>query len=261
MGLTNTGSLQLQAGQVDVWLASLSNVSSSEAFAYLQLLSEPEQAQWQRFKVEDARLQYLVTRALVRTTLSRYADVPARTWQFETNAYGCPHISQPQASRNLRFNLSNTTGLVACAVSMDCEIGIDVENITRTVDADAVAPSVFAPAELADFREAGLEDRRDRFFSYWTLKEFLHQSTRHGTIPSTRRVLVRARRHISASMRHGPMPRHSRPVALLPACADRRAHDGRCRRRASGCRAFHSPALGKTDVIDRGVGMTSRFSR
>ena len=171
MGLTSTGSLQLQAGQVDVWLASLSNVSSSEAFAYLQLLSEPEQAQWQRFKVEDARLQYLVTRALVRTTLSRYADVPARTWQFETNAYGCPHISQPQASRNLRFNLSNTTGLVACAVSMDCEIGIDVENITRTVDADAVAPSVFAPAELADFREAGLEDQRERFFSYWTLKE------------------------------------------------------------------------------------------
>jgi 4'-phosphopantetheinyl transferase len=180
MGLTSTGSLQLQAGQVDVWLASLSNVSSSEAFAYLQLLSEPEQAQWQRFKVEDARLQYLVTRALVRTTLSRYADVPAQTWQFETNAYGRPHISQPQASRNLRFNLSNTTGLVACAVSMDCEIGIDVENITRTVDTDAVAPSVFAPAELADFREATLEDRRDRFFSYWTLKESYIKARRMG---------------------------------------------------------------------------------
>jgi 4'-phosphopantetheinyl transferase len=54
---------------------------------------------------------------------------------------------------------------------MDCEIGIDVENITRTVDTAELAPSVFAPAELADFRQAGLEDRRDRFFSYWTLKE------------------------------------------------------------------------------------------
>ena len=81
-----------------------------------------------------------------------------------------PYIATAGVS-NLRFNLSNTTGLVACAVSIDCEIGIDVENITRTVDADAVAPSVFAPAELADFREAGLEDQRERFFSYWTLKE------------------------------------------------------------------------------------------
>jgi 4'-phosphopantetheinyl transferase len=171
MGLTNAGSLQLQPGHVDVWLASLSNVGSSETSAYLQLLSEPEQAQWRRFLVNDARLQYLVTRALVRTTLSRYADVPARAWQFETNAYGRPHISQPLASFNLRFNLSNTTGLVACAVATDCEIGIDVENTKRTVDADELAPTVFAPAELADFREAGLEDRRDRFFSYWTLKE------------------------------------------------------------------------------------------
>jgi len=170
-GLTKTGSLQLQAGQVDVWLVSLSNVNSSELFACLELLSEPELAQWQRFLVKDARLQYLITRALVRTALSRYADVPAKTWQFETNAYGRPHISQPQASSNLRFNLSNTTGLVACAVSMDCEIGIDVENITRTVDTDELAPSVFAPAELTDFRQTGLEDRRDRFFSYWTLKE------------------------------------------------------------------------------------------
>ena len=169
--MTNTESLELQAGQVDVWLASLSNVSSSDASAYLGLLSEPEHAQWQRFLVKDARLQYLVTRALVRTTLSRYANVPARAWQFETNAYGRPHISQPLASCNLRFNLSNTTGLVACAVSIDCEIGIDVENVKRTVDTDELAPSVFAPVELADFRKAGLEDRRDRFFSYWTLKE------------------------------------------------------------------------------------------
>jgi 4'-phosphopantetheinyl transferase len=171
MALTNTGSCQLQVGQVDVWLVSLSNVSSSEAFAFLQLLSEPEQARWQRFKVKDARLQYLITRALVRTTLSRYADVPAQTWQFETNAYGRPHISQPKVSSNLQFNLSNTAGLVVCAVSIDCEIGIDVENITRTVDTDELAPSVFAPAEVADFRGARLEDRRDRFFSYWTLKE------------------------------------------------------------------------------------------
>jgi phosphopantetheine--protein transferase-like protein len=134
---------------------------------------------------------------------------------------------------------------------MDCEIGIDVEDITRTVDTDAVAPSVFSPAELADFREAGLEDRRDRFFSYWTLKESYIKARGMGLSLPLDAFWFELRRHVSASMRHGPMPRHSRPVALLPACADRRAHDGRCRRRASGCRAFHSPALGKTDVFDR----------
>jgi 4'-phosphopantetheinyl transferase len=171
MGLFTNSSIQQRAGQVDVWMTSLSGVSSSEQRACVQLLSEPERARWHRFLVEDAQLQYLVTRALVRTTLSRYAGVPAQAWQFETNAYGRPHISHPQALRDLRFNLSNTTGLVACAVSEDCEIGIDVENFARIVDTDDLAPSVLAPAELADFRRCKPQDRRNRFFSYWTLKE------------------------------------------------------------------------------------------
>jgi 4'-phosphopantetheinyl transferase len=171
MGLSSKGSLQLRAGQVDVWLASVPDVSSTELSTCLLHLNESEQAQMRQFVFEDSQLQYLVTRALVRTTLSRYAEVPAHAWQFETNAYGRPHISQPQASRDLRFNLSNTSGLVVCAISVDCEIGIDVETIARTIDADELAPSVFAPAELADFRGLRTEDRLNRFFAYWTLKE------------------------------------------------------------------------------------------
>jgi 4'-phosphopantetheinyl transferase len=169
--MSNKRSLQLRAGQVDVWLASLSQASCSEVSSYLQLLSEPEKARLQRFAVKDAAFQYLVTRALVRTTLSRYAEVPAQAWEFETNTYGRPHISRPQEWRHLRFNLSNTTGLVVCAISMDSEIGVDVENVARPVDADALAPSVFAAAELTDFRSSKPENQRERFFSYWTLKE------------------------------------------------------------------------------------------
>jgi 4'-phosphopantetheinyl transferase len=170
-GLTGKEPLKLRSGQVDIWLTSLSGVSSSDSSAYLKLLNESEQSRLQRFVAKDAQLQYLVARALVRTTLSRYARVPTDAWQFEANAYGRPYISQPQGSRNLRFNLSNTTGLVVCAISMDCEIGIDVESIARAFDADELAPSVFAPPELADFRASGSEERLNRFFSYWTLKE------------------------------------------------------------------------------------------
>jgi 4'-phosphopantetheinyl transferase len=171
MGLTDKGSLRLGMGQVDVWLTSLRDVRPDREFAYLELLSELERARWQRFVAQDARLQYVVSRALVRMTLSRYADVPEHAWQFETNRYGRPHISQPRALRHIQFNLSNTSGLVACAVAKDCDVGIDVENITRTLDTDALAPTVFAPAELADFRSGLSKDQRNRFFSYWTLKE------------------------------------------------------------------------------------------
>ncbi|TDN21358.1 4-phosphopantetheinyl transferase, partial [Lactobacillus crispatus] len=129
---------------------SLDGASGDLQLAYLQLLSEPERAKWKRFVAEDAQLQYLVSRALVRATLSRYAEVPEHVWGFEANRYGRPRVAQPQAARNILFNLSNTTGLVVCAVAKDCEIGIDVENIKRVLDIDALAPAVFAPAELAD---------------------------------------------------------------------------------------------------------------
>jgi 4'-phosphopantetheinyl transferase len=171
-GLTSKASRRLAAGQVDVWLVSLHGVCGELQHAYLQLLSEPERAKWQRFVAENARLQYLVSRALVRTTLSRYADVPEHAWRFEANRYGRPHVSQPRSLRKFQFNLSNTTGLVVCAVAEDCDIGIDVENFARDLDTDALAPSVFAPMELTDFfAQATPGDRRNRFFSYWTLKE------------------------------------------------------------------------------------------
>jgi 4'-phosphopantetheinyl transferase len=171
-GLTSDRSLRLGVGQVDVWLACLCSVCRDPQPAYLDLLSEPERAKWRRFVAPDAQLQYLVSRALVRTTLSRYAEVAEDAWQFETNRYGRPYVSQPRSLRDVQFNLSNTTGLVVCAVARGCDIGIDVENFTRNLDVDALAPAVFAPAELADvFLQRPPGDRRDRFFSYWTLKE------------------------------------------------------------------------------------------
>lgn len=169
--MTSKGCLRLGIGQVDVWLTSLRDIGIDLELAYLQLLSRPERAKWQRFVAQNARLQYLASRALVRTTLSRYAEVPENAWEFATNAYGRPYISHPWELRHIRFNLSNTTGLVVCAVTQDCDIGIDVESITRALDFDELAPTVFAPAELADVRGCRAEERRERFLSYWTLKE------------------------------------------------------------------------------------------
>jgi 4'-phosphopantetheinyl transferase len=171
MELVSRKPLLLEAGQIDVWLTDLSVVRHEQLSDYLRLLSEPELARWQRFRAPDAQLQYLVSRALVRTTLSRYADVAEHEWQFEANRYGRPHVSQPPHQRAIRFNLSNTTGLVVLAVARDCDVGIDVENISRNLDIEALAPTVFAAAEVADVRRCHFKERRDRFFAYWTLKE------------------------------------------------------------------------------------------
>lgn len=161
----------LESGEVEVWLTAMAAVGEALRPRYEQLLSAPEQVRWRRFLVEGARDQYLIGRALLRTTLSRYADASEVAWVFETNSYGCPFVAEPAAHRDLRFNLSHTDGLVACAVTRQGEVGLDVENTEREVDPLALAPTVFAAAEIADVAATPAERRRQRFFSYWTLKE------------------------------------------------------------------------------------------
>jgi 4'-phosphopantetheinyl transferase len=162
---------RLDHGHVHVWYIRSERVRQRERLVdYQRLLSPAERARHRRFRVAGARHQYLVAHALVRTTLSRYADVEPRAWVFGTNAHGRPHIAAP-AGLSLNFNLSHTDGLVACAVTRGREVGIDVENTTRRGATVKIADRYFAPAEVAALHRLPAALQRPRFFAYWTLKE------------------------------------------------------------------------------------------
>jgi 4'-phosphopantetheinyl transferase len=71
----------------------------------------------------------------------------------------------------LRFNLSHTAGLVACAVALDRDVGVDVEHLWPPTFDIGLARHHFAPAEVAGLEALPPEARRARFFALWTLKE------------------------------------------------------------------------------------------
>ena len=161
----------LSTGQVDIWLTAPDAIDADQLRSYETLMDARESERWQRFRVPKPRLIHLVARALLRTTLSRYADADPAHWHFETNEYGRPYITAPKIDRDLRFNLSHTDGLVVLAVTEGCEIGIDVESLDRQLDTAEIAPTVFEASELSTFRCAPDHQRRDLFFAFWTLKE------------------------------------------------------------------------------------------
>lgn len=142
----------------------------ARAAGYEALLDASERERRARFKAEGAALQHLVGRALVRCSLSRYADVPPTAWRFEPNRYGCPAVAAP-AGTDLVFNLSHTDGLVACAVTRGLAVGVDVERVERRVEVEKLARYSFAPSEAQTLLAAPEEARRELFFAYWTLKE------------------------------------------------------------------------------------------
>ena len=117
----------------------------SQHEAYRALLSPEEHERMARLVFERDRRRFLLTRALVRTMLSRYAGVAPAEWAFIANVHGRPEIlDRPRGVPDLRFNLSHTEGLIACAVTIGREVGVDVEHIQRRLTQD-VAGRFFAP--------------------------------------------------------------------------------------------------------------------
>jgi 4'-phosphopantetheinyl transferase len=164
--------MPLAAAEVHVWTAVPDQVSEPAARARCEaMLSADERARMQRFHFERDRQIYLVAHALVRTALSRYATCAPAAWAFTANEYGRPEIAPGTCARPLRFNLSHTRGLVAVAIALERDLGVDVEHLyPRSFDLD-VAEHFFAPTEVAALAAQPADARRDRFFAYWTLKE------------------------------------------------------------------------------------------
>ena len=152
-----------------LWFAYPNDVLADRtAHACELLLSEDERARWQAFKFDRLRREYLTTRALVRTALSHYHPIPPHAWRFTLNAYGKP-ATDPECG--LRFNLSNSPGLVVCLIGQEGELGVDVEPRERVREIAEVAATAFSPLELAQLEALPSSEQLDRGLSLWTLKE------------------------------------------------------------------------------------------
>jgi 4'-phosphopantetheinyl transferase len=132
------------------------------------MLTEEERQRLDRLRFQRDRIVFLATRVLVRRVLSRYEPVAPQAWRFVADANGRPEVADGPAW--IRFNLSNTAGLVVCAVSSAAAVGVDVERVARTAPLELI-DEVFAASEAAALRalEPGAQGRR--FFEVWTLKE------------------------------------------------------------------------------------------
>lgn len=158
------------SANVDLWAYAYDEVSDPALLAAQErLMNEAERARCQRYHFEKDRRQFRATRALVRCVLSEYEGGPAAQWRFADGEFGRPHVVAPPC--RVHFNLSNTHGLVVCAVSRHPEIGTDVEAVDRTGETLGIADRFFAPSEVTALTATPTAQKVERFFTYWTLKE------------------------------------------------------------------------------------------
>lgn len=227
--------MQQEASVIDLWLVHYREIDDPSLVAALQqLLSTEEQQRGARFLHAEDRHRFLLTRATVRTVLSRYAPLRPQDWSFTVNEHGRPAIANrlPQAA-GLCFNLSHTQGLIVLGVCRERQLGVDVENMRERTPSPGIAERFFAPQESATLARLPQEMRHERFFAYWTLKEaYIKARGRGMSIPLDRFSFTFPQQHTIAL--HIEAEQHDRAerwqcwqyryaeTYLMSICAERR---------------------------------------
>jgi 4'-phosphopantetheinyl transferase len=183
--------------QAHVWYLVPGSIRDSSLLQHFRsLLSAEELHRHERLHFAEDRHRFLVSHALIRTALSRYADLPPERWHFSLSPKGKPEIGNPGLPP-LRFNLTHTAGLAACVVNLSGECGIDAEKITLRHDPLGVARRMFSDPEY--LTQQTLEGRRqlEYFFERWTLREAYVKARGIGIHFPTRKLRFRVSSHES----------------------------------------------------------------
>jgi 4'-phosphopantetheinyl transferase len=151
------------------------------------MLSADELDRLRRFRVEPAAHRYLVSHALLRTVLSRYAEIDPARWRFVYGSHGRPEIAN-SAAPPLRFNLTHTDGLTACIVSLNQACGIDAERLSGRHNPTGVARKMFSTREYEQLRQLSGRACLEYFYERWTLREAYVKALGVGLAFPTRKV-------------------------------------------------------------------------
>jgi 4'-phosphopantetheinyl transferase len=164
--------LELQSNEIHLWVVEDQLISDQSLLdKYQTLLNEEEQKRFERKIFPKHKKQFLVSRALLRSVLGGYLQQAPEDLVFARNAYGKPRIASFEKSLPISFNLSHTNGLSVLAVTLEHELGVDVEYLTRKVDILKLAERYFSEQEFLDLAARDVKDFNQHFFNLWTLKE------------------------------------------------------------------------------------------
>ncbi|KAL3642692.1 hypothetical protein CASFOL_013507 [Castilleja foliolosa] len=168
--------------ETHLWYVKPSEVKSESLLnQYLDILPPCEKENVLEIQRDDLRKSALLARALVRTTIARYqinSHTNPRSLKFQKNLHGKPEVEWQFTDYwrppPLHFNISHTSSLVACGVTVDAQIGIDVEEKDRKIKHDILsfARRYFSKHEIRFL--AAISDpqvQHMEFIKLWTLKE------------------------------------------------------------------------------------------
>jgi 4'-phosphopantetheinyl transferase len=117
----------------------------------------------------DRRSRRAESRLALRRVLAAYLDEDPERIELCAGAAGKPALTSP--CHPLRFNLSHSGGQALVAVALGREVGVDVEDMSRTRDFSRLSRRWLAPRVATEIEAAPRRLRQAAFYAAWVRHE------------------------------------------------------------------------------------------
>ena len=161
-----------------LWMVDAEAVTDADLQRYRGWLTPSEMARHQRFVRAFRQRQFVVGRILLRATLARALGVAPQEVKLEEQIGKAPRLAAPVLKGGAPglpgFSIAHSGRWVACAVSGQTALGLDIEIRDASRDLSALAAQAFDADEMSQWdRIKHLPDaeRVDGFYKLWSEKE------------------------------------------------------------------------------------------
>ena len=159
-------------GGVEVTHVDLRADAVRETAAF-SLLDDEERDQWRRFLQPGPRRRFALSRAALRTVVSRRLDCKGERIAFGSSPYGKPFAQVQGTPAPISLNVSHSGDHGLIAVAPMGRLGIDVEERSNRHNLDGPIVDVLGPDERSELSRAIGDRKIHMFFRLWTIKEAL----------------------------------------------------------------------------------------
>lgn len=160
-------SFELAGKEIHIWTFPIN--ATDDVVARLQRVLDAEEVQRAaRFRFNHPRESFVVAHGVLRYLLGRYLKAHPSEVRFVYGSKGKPALA---LQSNIEFNLTHSGGLAVIALTLDREIGVDVEQIRSMPDREGIANRFFCVEEASEILALPQAERERAFYCCWTRKE------------------------------------------------------------------------------------------
>lgn len=136
---------------------------------YVAWLNPAEQTRYQRFVRSERQRQFLIGRVLLRLALGNLLNIHAATISLTERSGNAPLLNGPKPTPG--FSLSHSGPWIACAVSAQTALGLDIEVKNAARDLASLSEQAFDADDIALVHAQPDNERVAAFYDLWSAKE------------------------------------------------------------------------------------------